>query len=131
MKWYVKVLKQYADFEGRARRKEYWMFTLVHLIIYMGLFTLATAVGGTSPDSGLGLALMGLMGLYLLAVFVPSLAVGVRRLHDTNRSGWWLLIGFVPVIGLIVLIVFFVQDSQPGSNQYGQNPKELDAPAVA
>lgn len=131
MKWYVKVLKQYADFSGRARRKEYWMFTLVHLIIYMALFTLMTLVGGSDPESGLALALSGLLGLYVLGVLVPSLAVGVRRLHDTNRSGWWLLISFVPVIGAIVLIVFLVQDSQSGSNQYGENPKGVDSPAVA
>jgi uncharacterized membrane protein YhaH (DUF805 family) len=74
----------------------------------------------------LGLFLSGILGLYGLAVFIPSLAVGVRRLHDTGRSGWWLLISLVPIIGIIVLIVFLVQDSQNGTNQYGENPKGVD-----
>lgn len=123
MKWYIKVLKQYADFNGRARRKEYWMFTLINLIIMMGLQSVMLLIGGMNPESGLALALSGLLGIYVLGVFIPSLAVGVRRLHDTGKSGWWWLISFVPAIGIIVLIVFFVQDSDPGTNLYGANPK--------
>ncbi len=130
MKWYIKVLKQYADFEGRARRKEFWMFSLIHFLIVMALQTLMFMVGGMNPESSLGLVISGILGLYGLGVFIPSLAVSVRRLHDTNRSGWWVLIGLVPIIGLIVLIVFYVQDSQPGANQYGDNPKGIDT-AVA
>src|SRR5512145_3195420 len=113
MSWYLAVLKKYAVFSGRARRTEYWMFFLVSLIISVVLGVVEPMVG--SP---------GFIGIvYSLAVLVPSLAVGVRRLHDTGRSGWWLLIGLVPVIGVIVLIVFAVGDSQPGANQYGPNPK--------
>ncbi|NIT60881.1 MAG: DUF805 domain-containing protein [Aliifodinibius sp.] len=123
MNWYIKVLQQYADFEGRARRKEYWMFTLVNFLITMALQVLTFMVAGMNPESTLGLFLSGILGLYGLAVFIPSLAVGVRRLHDTGRSGWWLLISLVPVVGIIVLIVFLVQDSQAGTNQYGENPK--------
>lgn len=130
MKWYVKVLKQYTDFEGRARRKEYWMFTLVNFLIMMALQALLFMGAGMNPESTLGLLLSGILGLYALGVFIPSLAVTVRRLHDTNRSGWWVLISFVPIIGAIVLLVFLVQDSQPGTNQYGENPKGVDA-AVA
>lgn len=105
--WYVEVLKKYAVFEGRARREEFWMFTLVNLIVSIVLQLIHPLLGG----------------LYSLAVLVPSLGVGARRLHDTNRSGWLLLIGLIPLIGIIVLIVFWVQDSQPGSNRYGPNPK--------
>lgn len=123
MEWYIKVLKNYAEFEGRARRKEYWMFTLINFLIVMGLQAVLFSVAGMNPESSLGLLLSGILGIYSLGVFIPSLAVGVRRLHDTGRSGWWLLIGLVPVIGFIVLLVFLVQDSQPGSNQYGANPK--------
>lgn len=131
MEWYVKVLKQYAEFEGRARRKEYWMFTLVHILIIMALQAGMVMLGGMNPESSIGLVIMSLLGLYSLGVFIPSLAVAVRRLHDTGRSGWWLLIGFVPIIGAIILIVFMVQDSQPGANQYGDNPKEVGSAAVA
>lgn len=130
MEWYIKVLKNYAEFEGRARRKEYWMFTLVNLLIVMGLQAVLFMVAGMNPESSLGLLLSGILGIYSLGVFIPSLAVGVRRLHDTGRSGWWLLISFVPVIGFIVLLVFLVQDSQAGSNQYGKNPKGIET-AVA
>jgi uncharacterized membrane protein YhaH (DUF805 family) len=111
------VLKKYAVFSGRARRKEYWMFVLINLIITFVLYLIEGLVGGPG--------ILG--GLYSLAVLIPAIAVGVRRLHDTNRSGWWLLIGLIPLIGTIVLLVFLVQDSQPGENQYGPNPKAAAA----
>ena len=110
--WYVEVLKKYAVFEGRARREEFWMFTLVNFIVTIVLNVVLSMIG-----------LPILAVIYSLAVLVPSLAVGARRLHDTNRSGWLLLIGLIPLVGIIVLIVFWVQDSQPGPNQYGPNPK--------
>ena len=113
MNWYLEVLKKYAVFTGRARRKEYWMFVLFYLIIAFVL-AIIDAVIGTGAL---------LYGLYALALLIPNIAVAVRRLHDTGRSGWFLLIGLIPLIGAIVLIVFFVQDSQPGDNQYGPNPK--------
>ena len=113
MNWYLGVLKKYAVFSGRARRKEYWLFLLINLLVALGIAIVESLIG-----TG------GLLGsLYALGVFIPSLAVAVRRLHDTNRSGWWLLIGLIPLIGLIVLIVFFVQDSDAGDNAYGPNPK--------
>jgi uncharacterized membrane protein YhaH (DUF805 family) len=130
MKWYIKVLKQYADFNGRARRKEYWMFFLINFIISFAIGFVAGFISGINPESSLASAAMILPIAYTLAVLIPSIAVGVRRLHDTNRSGWWLLISLVPVIGAIVLIVFFVQDSDPGTNQYGANPKEEVEPAT-
>lgn len=118
MNWYVQVLKKYAVFDGRARRKELWMFVLVNFIVGMVLWALFALTGwfGTVISY-----------LYSLAVLVPSLAVGARRLHDTGRTGWWLLIDLVPIVGQIVLIYFFVLDSQPGANQYGPNPKGVSA----
>jgi uncharacterized membrane protein YhaH (DUF805 family) len=112
MDWYLKVVKNYVGFQGRARRKEYWMFFLFNVIIGFvigfvdGLFNLSQV----------------LSTLYSLAILLPSLAVGVRRLHDTGRSGLWLLIGLIPLIGFIVLLIFFCEDSKD-ENQYGPNPK--------
>lgn len=127
MRWYLKVLKQYADFQGRARRREYWWFFLVNLLITIGLSVVDYAAGLVDPTTGYSL----LAGLYSLAILLPSFAVSVRRLHDTGRRGWWLLLGLVPVIGPLVLLYFFVQDSDPGHNEYGPNPKEQPGPAEA
>ena len=120
MNWYVEVLKKYAVFSGRARRKEYWTFFLVNSIIFV-IFFIVGVFGDPSGIEGM------LGGLYSLGVFVPLIAVSVRRLHDTNRSGWWYLISFVPLVGAIVLLVFTVQDSQEGDNKYGPNPKAATA----
>lgn len=123
MNWYLEVLKKYAVFSGRARRKEYWFFVLFNIIISIVLAVIDGVTGSFSPEAGMGL----LGGIYTLAVLIPGIAVSVRRLHDTERSGWWLLISLVPLIGAIVLLVFMVQDSKPGQNQYGANPKEATA----
>ena len=122
MNWYITVLKKYAVFRGRARRKEYWMFFLFNLIIAFVL-GIIERIAGIAPRIDQSV----LAGIYGLAVLVPELAVSVRRLHDTNRSGWWLFIGLSPLIGSVVLLVFMAQDSQPGENQYGPNPKGLGA----
>lgn len=119
MHWYLDVLKKYAVFQSRARRKEYWMFTLFSMLIYIGLMIIE-GILGMGSEGGIGLLSL----FYSLGVLLPSLAVTVRRLHDTGRSGWWLLIGLIPLVGGIVLLVFMVLDGQPGSNQYGPNPKE-------
>lgn len=119
MNWYLKVLKDYAVFSGRARRKEYWMFVLFNLIILFVLVFLDRALGMAHAESGYG----PLSGLYSLAVLIPAIAVGIRRLHDTGRSGWWLLIALIPLIGPIWLLVLFVMDSEAGANQFGPNPK--------
>jgi len=124
--WYLEVLKKYAVFGGRARRKEYWYFTLFTVIVSI-LFSVIDAVIGTS-NIYLGLGLLS--GIYTLAVLIPSIAVSFRRLHDIGRSGWWILIALIPLIGVIVLLIFAIQDSQPGENQYGPNPKSM-APRVA
>lgn len=123
MDWYLSVLKKYAVFSGRARRKEYWYFTLVNAIIYVALLLLDKMFGLYNAENGTGTLSL----VYALAVFLPGLAVGVRRLHDTGRKGWWLLLAFIPLIGALVLIYFMVQDSQAGSNQYGDNPKGVSA----
>ena len=120
MSWYLEVLQKYAVFDGRARRKEYWMFILINLLVSVMLVAIDNLIGTFSPQVGAGL----LQGLYSLAILIPTLAVTVRRLHDTGRTGWWILIGLVPVIGGSVLLIFMVLDSGPGTNQYGPNPKE-------
>ncbi|MGI8667754.1 MAG: DUF805 domain-containing protein [Jatrophihabitans sp.] len=111
------VFGKYATFSGRARRSEFWWFALFAIIVDVVVGIIDSAVG----NSILGL----LVGL---ALVVPSLAVAVRRLHDTGRSGWWLLIGLIPIVGAIVLIVFYCQDSQAGANAHGNSPKEGASP---
>lgn len=111
MEYFLSALKKYADFSGRARRKEYWMFILFYFIIYI---TLAIV------DSLIGTMFLAL--IFVLAMLVPSISIAARRLHDTGRTGWWQLISLIPLIGAIVLIVFLVQDSHE-ENQYGPNPK--------
>jgi uncharacterized membrane protein YhaH (DUF805 family) len=123
MNWFLTVLKKYAVFSGRAQRAEFWYFVLFVMLITIALAIIDDLTGTLNPDTGLGL----LGGLFSLATFIPYLAVGARRLHDTGRSAWWLLIGILPLIGAIVLIVFFVQDSAPGDNAYGPNPKAATA----
>lgn len=119
MNWYLQPLKKYAVFSGRSQRTEYWLFALFN---WIAGFILGLADGLLGLHSDVGLGLLG--GLYTLALLIPGLAVSVRRLHDTGRSGWWLLIALVPIIGAIVLIVFMATDSSPGENKYGPNPKE-------
>ncbi len=122
MNWYIKVLKNYVTFDGRARRKEYWLFFLINLIISIILSVVDSSIAG-SGASNIGI----LSTIYSLAVFLPGVAVSIRRLHDTGRTGWWLLIALIPLIGAIVLLVFMVQDSKPGANRFGANPKEFIA----
>jgi uncharacterized membrane protein YhaH (DUF805 family) len=121
MNWYLKVLKQYADFGGRARRTEYWMFVLFNVIFSIVALTLDNVLG-ISFTAGSGGPIYIIYGL---ALFIPGLAVSVRRLHDTGRSGWMMLIVFIPLIGFIWLIVLMASDGIFGNNQYGQNPKEI------
>ena len=114
MNWYLGVLKNYAVFNGRARRKEYWMFFLFNLIIAVILGFVTGFIGGIL---GAGTTLStGTNVVYSLAVLTPGIAVGVRRMHDTGRSGWWLLFPFVNLI-------FLCSDGQPGQNEYGPSPK--------
>lgn len=119
---YKSVLtEKYADFTGRARRAELWWFALVNFVAYIVIFVVAFILGSISD--GLGALGVFLYVVYALAVIVPSLAVAVRRLHDTGKSGWMLLIGLIPLVGPIVLLVFYFTDGDPGDNQYGASPK--------
>ena len=113
MNWYLGCWKKYVDFSGRARRTEYWMFVV---------FTLLATIAIGFVDRLLGTSGV-LYGIYTLAALLPSLAVLVRRLHDTGRSGWMMLIALIPIIGAIVLLVFLCCDSKPGDNRFGPNPK--------
>ena len=121
MNWYLKVLKQYADFKGRARRKEYWMFILFN-IIFGGIAMILDSVFGIAIE---GVGYGPLYGVYALVLFIPGLAVVVRRLHDIGKSGWMLLITLIPLIGAIWLLVLLLTDSNPEENIYGANPKEV------
>jgi uncharacterized membrane protein YhaH (DUF805 family) len=122
MKWYFKVLTQYADFHGRARRMEYWMFVLFNMIFALIIIFLDNLLGLTVE----GLPYGYLYFVYVLFVFIPNLAVAVRRLHDTGKSGWMILVALIPLIGAIWLLVLLVTDSKPGANQYGPNPKGIN-----
>lgn len=122
IEYYKAVLNKYADFTGRARRSEYWFFVLGNLIIYIGLAVIGGLLGGITGSEEGAIVPIALIGIFVLAILIPSIAVGVRRLHDTGKSGWWYLISLVP-FGSIVLLVFFCMDSEPGANQWGPNPK--------
>jgi uncharacterized membrane protein YhaH (DUF805 family) len=109
-------LSKYVDFSGRARRSEYWWFTLFNVLVGIVASIIDALIGTRSGSFGL------IEALASLALLLPGLAVGVRRLHDTSRSGWWILIGIIPIVGWIVLLVFYLQDSHP-DNKYGPSPK--------
>lgn len=113
MNWYLKVLKQYADFSGRARRKEYWMFTLFNILAIIVAVILDSIIGSYGI----------LAGVYVLGSLLPTLAVTVRRLQDGNRSGLWLLIVLVPIVGGFIHLFFMIQDGTKGDNQFGPDPK--------
>jgi uncharacterized membrane protein YhaH (DUF805 family) len=131
MNWYIEVLKKYAVFKGRARRKEYWYFTLVHLII---TFLLTMLDGHLSGEQKIGWFSI----IYAFAIILPCFAVTARRLHDTGRNGWWILLSFLGVlevispllgnilgtVGIIVLFILLLQPSEPGTNRFGPNPIE-------
>ena len=117
LEWYLKPFKQYIDFEGRARRKEYWTFTLGNILISLLL--------GGGGVMGFGSEIIS--GLFSLVILIPGIAVAVRRLHDTGRSGFWIFIVLVPLIGIFVLLYFLLQESESGSNEYGSNPKLVTA----
>ena len=124
MNWYLKVLKNYAVFSGRARRKEYWMFALFQLIFALAAMAVDNIIGTTFKIGDQGIPYGYVYMIYTLALFIPALAVAVRRLHDVGKSGWFLLICLIPIIGGIWLLVLLVTDSKPGDNEYGPNPKE-------
>lgn len=121
-------LKRYADFSGRSRRKEYWMFVLFQILVSIPvmfvLFALIGSVGEEGPGAFGGL-LLGLIGLaYLAAFFIPTLAVQVRRFHDQDKSGWLILLGFIPYIGSLIVLVFMCLEGTRGPNRFGPDPKD-------
>lgn len=122
IEWYKMAFQKYADFQTRSTRNEYWWFFLVNLLIIFGVNILVGifSIAGDAP--GLALVGSGLLILYSLATFIPNLAVSIRRLHDTNRSGWFLLLGLIPLVGGIILIVFLAQESDPHPNKWGPVP---------
>ena len=121
MNWYLEALKKYADFNSRARRKEYWMFILFNMIIAIFVIVIDNVLGLSYKASGFG----PLYGIYMLVMLIPSISVAVRRLHDIGKSGWWMLISFIPIIGGIWLFILTVTEGNSGVNEYGPNPKEL------
>ena len=113
MNWYLGCWKKYVDFSGRSRRQEFWMFCIFSFLVSLAV----GVVDGLLGTSG------ALGGLYSLAALLPSLAVSIRRLHDTDRAGWWILITLIPLVGFIVYLAFLCGDSTPGANRFGPNPK--------
>ena len=134
MKWYIAVLKKYVLFNGRASRSEYWFFVLFNIIVSSILMAIDVAIGmGTaetsvSADAGASVSFNGgiLSAVYALAVFLPGLGVTIRRLHDTDHSGWWVFINLIPIVGPIIFLVFLVKDSTEGDNRFGSSPKGLE-----
>ncbi|MEE1142120.1 MAG: DUF805 domain-containing protein [Bacteroidales bacterium] len=115
MEWFIKCIKQYADFKGRARRKEFWMFTLFCTIFNIAAMLIDVILWAELPI---------FETLFSLFIFIPSLAVGIRRLHDIGKSGWMWLIAFIPIVGAIWLLILWCKDGEPGTNKWGDNPKE-------
>ncbi len=113
--WYTDVLRRYAEFAGRSDRPEFWWFALINLIVSLVIYAIGIAAFGYNGGQILGF-------VYGLATLLPSLGVEIRRLHDTNRSGWWILIALIPLIGVITLIVFFASPGTQGSNRFGPPP---------
>lgn len=122
MEYMIMPLKRYADFEGRSRRKEYWMFQLGIFLLYIAVAVVGVVLGAALGDTASGIVMVPLL-LVIFAIIVPALAVSVRRLHDQDKSGWWLLINLIP-FGGIVLLVFFCMEGTAGSNRFGPDPKD-------
>jgi uncharacterized membrane protein YhaH (DUF805 family) len=126
MDWMLMPLRRYADFSGRSCRKEYWMFVLFQLMLYLGLFLFAALLGAMTSSPGekdpFFAIFMAVFVIVLLALFIPGLAVQVRRFHDQNLSGWMVLLGFIPYIGGIITIVFMCLPGTSGPNKYGADP---------
>ncbi|KFC84258.1 DUF805 domain-containing protein [Buttiauxella agrestis] len=126
MDWYFKVLRNYVGFSGRARRKEFWMFILVNLVLTGVLSILDKMLGlRIAKDEGL------LTTIYGVLIFLPYWAVQFRRLHDTDRSAWWLLLLLIPIVGWLIILAFNCQNGTPGENRFGSDPKALDTRLVS
>lgn len=119
MDYYIDAFRNYATFKGRASRKQYWMFVLLNFIISIAIGLVESAIGFGDMTF--------LSFLYSIAVIVPNLSIASRRLHDTGRSAWWILLALIPLVGAIVLTVLLIFDSEKGSNKYGENPKGIES----
>lgn len=126
MEWMTLPLKRYADFSGRSRRKEYWMFVLFQIIVLVGVAVVGGVLGAFDGEgSTLGTVFIGAIALiYLLGFFIPTLAVQVRRMHDQDKTGWLILLGFIPYVGGLIMLVFMCLDGTRGPNNYGEDPKD-------
>jgi len=124
MYWFFTVMNKCAHFDGRSRRKEFWIYELVNFVLMFVFFIGGDVAFGTNvhPD-GVEAALYFPFALYILVSILPSLSVTVRRLHDTGKSGWMILLCLIPIIGGIIVLVFMALDSDPEPNRYGPNPK--------
>lgn len=134
MEWMLLPLKRYADFEGRSRRKEYWMFQLGVALLYAVVFGVLFTIGGLSgafnhhassdaAPPAIFWFFIGIFSIIVVGLFIPSLAVKVRRLHDRDMSGWLILLSFIPYLGALVLFIFYCLDGTQGANRYGEDPK--------
>lgn len=121
MEWMLMPLHRYADFSGRSRRKEYWMFFLLCVAVSVAISIIGSIGAGTGGDMNFLGSL--LMGLFFLAIIVPSIALQVRRFHDQDKSGWFVLLNFIPLIGGLIVFVFMLLEGTRGPNQYGPDPK--------
>jgi|SRR5665811_2013447 len=119
MEWFIYALRRYNDFRGRSRRREFWLYTLFYILLSIGAFFLDNLFRFISVGDAYG----PISSLYVIIMLLPSVAVAVRRLHDVEKSGWWLLVGFIPIIGFIWLLIYFVRDGTYGPNKYGPDPK--------
>lgn len=121
MKWYIKCIKNYTNFSGRARRKEYWMFLLFNILIIFALVFISGFISEVlGSDAG-----SFIIGAYILFIIIPHFAVVVRRLHDIGKSGAYWFVRFIPIIGVFWLLFLLVEDSAVGNNNYGPNPKKM------
>ena len=130
MKWFLEAIKnKYAQFEGRSRRKEYWMFVLFYNLLTLGILLITGFVFEATGQETLLYAGLAIFAIVVIALIAPAWAISIRRLHDTGRSGKWMLLLFIPYLGSIILMILCMLDSEPGSNQYGENPKGIPNPS--
>jgi uncharacterized membrane protein YhaH (DUF805 family) len=129
MRWMFMPFRRYAEFSGRSRRKEYWMFALLNMIVWaiicvLGLWGADSRLFSDTEE--LMMYFLATGGVYLLITLIPSLAVAIRRLHDTDKSGWMLLLGLIPLVGGLILLIFYVTEGTRGPNRFGPDPLEDD-----
>ena len=131
MEWMILPLKRYADFQGRSRRKEYWMFTLGYIILIAIIAVLGGVMGAFDESGGAGSTIfLGLIVVVALALFIPGLAVQVRRFHDQDKSGWFVLLGFIPYVGGLIVLIFMLLEGTKGPNRFGPDPKDPNQASV-